>query len=168
MNGELTNGSFFVFITNLIMKKQHLAQLNIARMVGVDINDPIMADFVAQIDAVNAVAENYEGFVWRLKDESNNATNFNPFDDVQLIVNMSVWENMETFERFVFNGPHLDVMRRRREWFHKFGKAYMVLWWIPEGHIPTLEEANERLSFLQKNGASPYAFDFRNKFVSGQ
>lgn len=146
------------------MQKYHLAQLNIARMTGIDINDPIMADFVAQLDAVNQLAENSEGFVWRLKDDEGNATNFNPFDDVQVIVNMSVWENLETLERFVFNGHHLEVMRRRREWFQRFGKAYMVLWWIPEGHQPTIAEANERLTHLQEQGATAYAFDFRNKF----
>lgn len=147
------------------MQKYHLAQLNIARMTGIDINDPIMADFVAQLDAVNQLAENSEGFVWRLKDDEGNATNFNPFDDVQVIVNMSVWENLETLERFVFNGHHLEVMRRRREWFQRFGKAYMVLWWIPEGHQPTIAEANERLTHLQEQGATAYAFDFRNKFL---
>ncbi len=146
------------------MKKFQLAQLNIARMSGVDMNDPIMADFVAQLDEVNNLAENTEGFVWRLKDEaSGNALGFNPFDDVQLIVNMSVWDSIEALEGFVFNGRHLEVMRRRREWFQRFGKAYMVLWWIPEGHKPTLEEANERLAHLQTHGASDYAFDFRNK-----
>lgn len=147
------------------MQKYHLAQLNIARMTGIDINDPIMTDFVAQLDAVNQLAENSEGFVWRLKDDEGNATNFNPFDDVQVIVNMSVWENLETLERFVFNGHHLEVMRRRREWFQRFGKAYMVLWWIPEGHQPTIAEANERLTHLQEQGATAYAFDFRNKFL---
>ena len=147
------------------MKKQQLAQLNIARMTGVDINDPIMIDFVAQLDEVNDIAESSDGFVWRLKDDSGNATNLNPFDDVQMIVNMSVWENLEALERFVFNGRHLEVMRRRREWFLRFGKAYMVLWWIPEGHKPILEEANERLNHLQMHGATAYAFDFRNKFA---
>jgi hypothetical protein len=146
------------------MKKQ-LAQLNIARMTGVDMNDPIMVDFVAQLDEVNHLAENTEGFIWRLKDEeSGNAMGFNPFDDVQLIVNMSVWADVAALEGFVFNGRHLEVMRRRREWFQKFGKAYMVLWWIPEGHKPTVEEANERLAFLQNNGSSAYAFDFKHKF----
>lgn len=146
------------------MTKYHLAQLNIARMTGVDINDPVMLDFVAQLDEVNGLAESSEGFVWRLKDDSGNATNLNPFDDVQLIVNMSVWENLAALERFVFKGRHLEVMRRRREWFQRFGKASMVLWWIPEGHLPTLEEANERLAYLQTHGASAYAFDFRHPF----
>ena len=80
------------------MKKQHLAQLNIARMLSEDINDPLMADFVAQLDEVNAIAENSEGFVWRLKDEENNATSFRPFDDNRVIVNLSVWENIDALK----------------------------------------------------------------------
>ncbi len=146
------------------MTKNHLAQLNIARMTGVNINNPVMLDFVAQLDEVNGLAESSEGFIWRLKDDSGNATNLNPFDDAQLIVNMSVWENLAALERFVFNGRHLEVMRRRREWFQRFGKASMVLWWIPEGHKPTLAEAQDRLAYLQANGATAYAFDFRNKY----
>ena len=146
------------------MEKKQLAQLNIAKMVGVNINDSIMMGFVAQLDEVNTLAESSKGFLWRLKDESGNATDLNPYDDVQVIVNMSVWENLEALEDFVFKGQHLEVMRRRREWFQKFGKASMVLWWIPEGHKPTLEEANERLIFLQTHGASAYAFDFKHKF----
>ena len=146
------------------MQKYQLAQLNIARMVGVDINDPIMIDFVTQLDAVNEIAEKSDGFIWRLKDESGNATGLNPFDDVQMIVNMSVWEDIAALERFVFNDQLLEVMRRRREWFQRFGKAFMVLWWVPEGHQPTLEEAKERLEYLQNNGATAYAFDFKNSY----
>jgi hypothetical protein len=146
------------------MASYHLAQLNIARMIGADINDPIMTEFVAQLAEVNGLAEESAGFVWRLKDDSDNATALNPFDDVQIIINMSVWESIEALEAFVFNGRHLEVMRRRREWFKKFGQAYMVLWWIPVGHEPNLLEAKERLAYLQANGASAYAFDFRQKF----
>ena len=147
------------------MKKYHLAQLNIARMTGVDINDPIMVDFVNQLDEINTLGENSEGFVWRLKDDSGSATDFNPYDDVQVIVNMTVWENVETLENFAYKSRHVEVMKRRCEWFQKHGKAAFVLWWIPAGHIPTLEEANERLEFLQKNGATTYAFDFKNRFL---
>ena len=147
------------------MKKYHLAQLNIARMTGVDINDPIMVDFVNQLDEINILGEKSEGFVWRLKDDSGSATDFNPYDDVQVIVNMTVWENVENLENFAYKSRHVEVMKRRREWFQKYGKAAFVLWWIPAGHIPTLEEANGRLEFLQKNGATAYAFDFKNRFL---
>ncbi len=143
--------------------KKHLAQLNISRIIPATMEDPIMADFVAQLDTINALAESSKGFVWRLKDDENNATNFRPFDDDRIIVNMSVWESIEELMDFAFKSAHTVVMKDRNKWFEKFGKPAMVLWYIDEGHIPTVEEARERLEFLQENGASEFAFDFRNR-----
>jgi heme-degrading monooxygenase HmoA len=142
----------------------HLAQLNIARMKGENIDAPIMSSFVAQLDEVNALAEASKGFVWRLKDDSGDATSIKAFDDPRVIVNMSVWESLEALEAYVFSGRHVEVMKNRREWFTRMATMHMVLWWIPVGHIPTTEEAKERLEYLQKNGASKYAFTFRQKF----
>lgn len=143
--------------------KKHLAQLNISRIIPDTMEDPIMADFVAQLDTINALAESSKGFVWRLKDDENNATNFRPFDDDRIIVNMSVWESIEELMNFAFKSAHTLVMKDRNKWFEKFGKPATVLWYIDEGHIPTVQEARERLEFLQENGASEFAFDFRNR-----
>ena len=143
------------------MKKQHLAQLNIARMLGEDITDPLMADFVAQLDEVNALAENSEGFVWRLKDDDNNATSFRPFDDNQVIVNLSVWENIEALKNFAYTGRHVEVFRNRRAWFEKAIEAMVVLWHIDEGHTPSVQEAKERLKYMREHGTTDFAFDFR-------
>jgi Domain of unknown function (DUF3291) len=150
------------------MPAPQLAQINIARMKGVNINDPIMQEFVDNLDAVNALAESSEGFVWRLKEENNNATSFNPYNDEQVIVNISVWQNVETLEEFVYKTFHTDFLKRRREWFQTFGKAYTALWWIDQGQYPTLAEAVARLDHLQTHGASPYSFDFRKKFPPPQ
>ncbi|MEA5137554.1 DUF3291 domain-containing protein [Arcicella rigui] len=146
------------------MKKKLLAQLNISRMISANIQDPLMADFVAQLDRINQLAESSKGFVWRLKDEGGNATSIQPFDDERIIVNMSVWESMDDLMEYVFKSAHSAVMRDRNKWFEKFGKASTVFWYIDEGHTPSLEEAKERLEYLQKNGASEYAFDFKNKY----
>ena len=143
------------------MKKQWLAQLNISRMLAEDINDPLMADFVAQLDEVNALAEASEGFIWRLKDGDNNATNFRPFDDDRIIVNLSVWESVDALEKFAFNGRHVEVMRNRRNWFEKPNDAMVVLWHIKEGHTPSVQEAKERLEQLRSEGASEEVFDFK-------
>lgn len=143
------------------MKKQHLAQLNIARMLSEDINDPLMADFVAQLDEVNLIAENSESFVWRLKDDDNNATSFRPFDDNRVIVNLSVWENIEALKNFAYTGRHVEVFRNRRAWFEKSIEAMVVLWHINEGHTPSVQEAKERLEHLREHGATDFAFDFR-------
>lgn len=145
------------------MKKQ-LAQLNIAKMLSETIDDPLMADFVSQIDTINTLAENSKGFVWRLKDDAGNATNIHPFDDERIIVNMSVWESIEDLMEYAYKSAHSSVMKDRSKWFEKFGKPSMVLWYIDEGQTPSVKEARERLEFLQKNGASEYAFDFKSRF----
>lgn len=144
--------------------KKYLAQLNITRMQSNSINDPLMADFVAQLDTINTLAENSKGFVWRLKDEEGNATNIHPFDDDRIIVNMSVWESIEDLSEYAYKSAHAVVMKDRSKWFEKFGKPSMVLWYIDEEHTPTVKEARERLEFLQENGASEYAFDFKSRF----
>jgi len=146
------------------METFHLAEINIARMKGVDINDPIMKEFVENLDAVNQIAEKSEGFVWRLKDENNNATSLNPYDDEQIIINVSVWKSLETLEEFMYRTFHAEFLKRRKDWFTSFGKAHTAMWWIPAGHLPSLEEAVGKLDLLQKNGASHDSFDFRNKF----
>ncbi|PWK22960.1 uncharacterized protein DUF3291 [Arcicella aurantiaca] len=144
--------------------KKLLAQLNIARMQSNSIDDPLMADFVSQIDTINALAESSKGFVWRLKDDEGNATNIHPFDDERVIVNMSVWESIEDLMEYAYKSAHALVMKDRGKWFEKFGKPSMVLWYIDEGHIPTTQEARERLEFFQQSGASEFAFDFKNRF----
>ena len=101
--------------------------------------------------------------MWRLKDDNNNATSLNPYDDEQVIINVSVWENMESLEQYVFKSFHSDFLKRRKEWFQSFGKVSTAMWWIPKGHIPTLQEAVEKLDYLQKHGNSAIVFDFKGK-----
>ncbi|ADB37657.1 DUF3291 domain-containing protein [Spirosoma linguale] len=139
-----------------------LAQLNISRMLAPDINHPIMADFVAQLDTINKLAEQSDGFIWRLTGEGNDATSLRPFDDERIIVNMSVWASLEQLQTFVFKSAHTPVMKDRRKWFEKPDQMMTVLWWIPTGHIPTVNEAKERLQLLNSNGPGPLAFTFRD------
>ena len=139
-----------------------LAQLNVARLVA-PIDSPQLADFVALLDEVNALAEAAPGFVWRLKDESGNATAVRPWDD-DLIVNMSVWESVDALRSYVFAAGHVDVLRRRREWFTAMASAHLVLWWVPAGHQPSLDEARERLSLLDSLGPTADAFTLRTSF----
>ncbi len=135
-------------------------------MLAPDINHPIMADFVAQLDTINQLAEQSEGFIWRLKGDGNDATSLRPFDDDRIIVNMSVWESSEALQTFVFRSMHTAVMRDRKKWFEKPGvdspdQMMTVLWWIPADHLPTVDEAKERLNYLNANGPGPWAFTFR-------
>jgi hypothetical protein len=146
------------------MNSYHIAEINIARMKGVNINDPIMKEFVDNLEKVNAIAESSEGFIWQLKDDNNNATEMNPYDDEQVIINVSVWESIESLESYIYKSMHSDFLKRRREWFHSFGKVYTAMWWVAVGEVPTLQDAVDKLEHLQVYGASEKVFDFRNKF----
>ncbi len=140
-----------------------LAQLNIARF-RLPQEHPSNADFVDNLDRVNEIAETQPGFVWRFTGEGNDALDVQAFDDPNIAVNMSVWDDMETLGAFVYrNEAHRDIMRRRREWFDKID-FYLVLWWVPQGHRPTVEEAKARLAQLEVSGPSPDAFTFRKPF----
>ncbi|APV50922.1 hypothetical protein BWI17_15225 [Betaproteobacteria bacterium GR16-43] len=139
---------------------RELAQLNIARLKA-PIDSPELADFVAGLDIINALAEKAPGFVWRLKDESGSATAIEtPFGE-GVIVNLTVWRDAESVHAFAFKGEHADYMRRRREWFVKMAEAYAALWWVPAGHRPDVHEAARRLDHLRRNGPTPEAFTFR-------
>jgi uncharacterized protein DUF3291 len=139
---------------------RELAQLNIARLKA-PLDSPELADFVANLDGINALAEAAPGFVWRLKDETGNATAIESPWGAGVIVNMSVWRDAESLHAFAFQGGHVEVMKRRREWFERMVEAYMVLWWVPAGHRPDVAEAARRLDHLRRNGPTPEAFTFR-------
>ena len=144
------------------MSSFQLAQLNIAALRE-PLESPTMADFVANLERINALAEQSAGFVWRLKDDAGDATSLRPFGDL-VIVNMSVWTDVESLRRFAFESTHVEIFRRRREWFDRMSTAYAVLWWVPHGHRPTLEEAAERLEYLRVNGVTAHGFTFREAF----
>jgi len=142
----------------------NLAQINIGRMRA-PLASPVMADFVAQLDAINALADGSPGFVWRLTGEGNDATSLRPFDDDFIIVNMSVWESLEDLRTYVYKSAHAAVMRRRREWFEQFGSTYVALWWVDAGHLPTVGEAKQRLAHLEAHGPTAHVFTFKQPFA---
>jgi hypothetical protein len=143
-----------------------LAQINIARMLA-PLDDPIMAEFVANLDRINALADAAPGFIWRLQSADGNATSLRPYDELTL-VNMSVWADPEALRAYTFRSPHVELMRQRKQWFEKFVGAYTALWWIPAGHRPSVAEGKERLEHLHVNGESAYAFSFKKLFPAPQ
>ena len=145
------------------MPRYHLAQFNIARLLA-PLDSPQLAGFVSLLAEVNALADAAPGFVWRFQTEAGDATALRPYDDERLIVNFSVWETPEALLDFVYRSRHAAVMRRRREWFERMVEAYLVLWWIPAGHRPTVTEAIDRLGRLRGSGASPAAFTSRQLY----
>ena len=143
----------------------HLAQLNIAEATA-KMDSPIMAGFVNNTDRINTIAEESDGFVWRLVgDDNDDSYSINAFDSEYILVNMSVWKDRESLFNYVYNSGHVEIFKRKKEWFTKMLKMHMVLWYIEDGHIPTVEEGKERLEYLQKKGESPYAFGFKSKYL---
>jgi len=140
----------------------HLAQLNVARLLE-PIDSPRLAPFVALLDEVNAAGDGSPGFVWRLQSDGGNATDIRPWGD-DVIVNLTVWESAESLRAYVYGPAHTAVLRRRREWFAVMSEAHLVLWWVPDGHRPGLDEAGERLARLRADGPTPHAFDLRTTF----
>ena len=139
----------------------HLAQLNIAR-AKTDIDDPAMNDFMNALDHINGLAESSPGFVWRLQTEEGNAMSLRPFDDDRMVVNLSTWESVEQLRAFAYKGEHLDYFRCRAEWFESL-PTYQVLWWVPAGHRPTVEEAKAKLALLEAEGPGEEVFTFARR-----
>ena len=142
------------------MSSHELAQANIARMIE-PLDSPRMADFVANLGRINALAESAPGFVWRIQTEAGDATALRPLGD-HILINVSVWKDVESLNQYVYQSGHAEVMRRRKEWFEPMREAWVVLWWIPKGHRPTEAEAIARLELLRANGPTQDAFTFRS------
>jgi hypothetical protein len=146
------------------MSAYQLAQLNIGIIRG-PMDSPVMAEFAGALARINALADAAPGFVWRLQTEDGDATAIRPFPQENTLLNMSVWQDLESLQRYVYHSEHVELMRRRRNWFERMSEAYLVLWWVPRGHIPTIPEAVARLERLRARGAGPEAFTFREAFA---
>jgi hypothetical protein len=141
----------------------HIAQMNVATALY-PLEDPGMAEFVGQLDQINALAEASPGFVWRLKSEGGNATDIQMTSDPKFIINMSVWSSIEALFDFVYRTAHRGVMTQRRQWFQPPTGAYQVLWWVAAGTAPTAQEGLARLAQLDRHGPTAQAFTFKQKF----
>lgn len=141
-----------------------LAQVNIARLHQ-PLDHPQTRDFVEGLAPINALAEAAPGFLWRLQDEAGDATAIPYAPDPLIIVNMSVWDSVENLRAFSHSGPHLDFMKRRREWFARLATPHFCMWWVPAGQRPTPAEARERLLTLEREGQSEAAFTFSRVYA---
>lgn len=147
------------------MMDWHLAQVNIGRFLASP-DDPLIADFMAGLDQINAIADADPGFVWRLQTEDGNATSIRPdVDDALMAINMSVWTSLEALADYVYRTDHLAFLRRRREWFSRMTSHHQALWWIPAGVPPTVAEAMARVAHLDAHGPTPHAFTFARRFA---
>ena len=145
------------------MSAYELAQLNVAIMKE-SLESPGMADFVANLDRINALAESSPGFVWRMQTEEGDATALRPMGE-DTLVNVSVWSDVDSLNKYVYQSAHVEIMRRRKEWFERMREAYVVLWWIRKGHRPGIQEALAKLELLRAKGPTEEAFTFRQAFL---
>src|SRR5262245_6000923 len=134
--------------------------MNIARMRA-PIEDPLMADFVARLDEINALADGSPGLVWRLQSPEGNAQYLRPYGDDRILFNLSVWESVEALREYTYRSAHREVFARRYDWFEKFDAPQLAMWWVPAGHRPSVDESKKRLERLLSDGPSPFAFHFR-------
>jgi heme-degrading monooxygenase HmoA len=141
----------------------HVAQLNVGRSAA-PLDDPIMAGFMDRLADINALGERSPGYVWRLQGETGNATTIRAYDDPRMIINLTVWESIEDLYAFAYHSQHMEVFRRRREWFEQHDGPSLVLWWVPAGELPTPAQARRRLELLAAHGSTPDAFTFKSRF----
>ena len=137
----------------------HIAQVNVAQAKA-DMASDLMQGFVSRLDEINALADRADGFIWRFKEDSGSATAIRVFDDPLLLINMSVWANLDALKHYVYKSLHVDLIKDRDAWFNKLGQSHQALWWIPVGHIPNVEEAQKKLEYIRKFGPSAEAFTF--------
>ena len=149
--------------SNIQLPTFHLAQVNVAQAKA-DMDSDLMQGFVSRLDEINALAESAEGFIWRLQEDSGSATAIRVFDDPLLLINMSVWANLEALKHYVYKSLHVELIKDREVWFNKMGESHQALWWIPVDHIPSTEEAQKKLEYLRKNGPSADAFTFAKPY----
>ena len=138
----------------------HLAQFNIAR-VRYPLDDPRMKEFVDNVARVNALADQIDGFVWRLQDGSGNAMGMTVYGDPLILPNLTVWTDAEALERFVFKTLHSRFYGRRAKWFTKIDVP-LTMWWVLEGHRPNLAEGVARRDHLLAKGPSDFAFGWES------
>ncbi len=118
-----------------------------------------MDGFSTRLDELNALADRSPGFVWRLEDEDGVATSYRPYDELTLI-NLSVWDSVESLKAFTYRSDHGEPFRRRREWFERMDTPHLVMWWVEDGHRPTVEDGMHRLAELTDHGPSERTFTF--------
>jgi hypothetical protein len=146
------------------MSHYQIAQVNMGR-IKAPLDDPSMAGFMNRLDELNALADKTPGFVWRLQTGEGNATYFRPYEhDDRILLNMSVWEDIESLKHYVYRTMHAELLRQRHEWFEKFEGTFTALWWVPAGHRPSIDEAKKRIAHLDANGPTEFAFTFKTIF----
>lgn len=141
----------------------YLAQINVGRLRA-PLDDPCMAEYVALRPVIDALARTSPGFIWRRTGPGSTAKETDLYDDPLIIANVSVWAGLQEYAQFVYRSEHLEVLKRRAEWFQPIDGPHAALWWVPQGYFPSAEEARARFESLRSYGETPYAFSFKKAF----
>jgi hypothetical protein len=140
----------------------HLAELNVGRLIA-PTDDPRVAEFMDNLDRINGLGKRMPGFVWMMEGSGEPGTGNTDVmldGDPLFVANLTVWEDYESLSTFVYHTRHTNFMDRKAEWFEALTDKHYVMWWVPEGHKPTIDEAMDRLKYLQEHGSSDHAFDW--------
>ncbi|MEJ2710422.1 MAG: DUF3291 domain-containing protein [Anaerolineales bacterium] len=143
-------------------KAFHLIHANIA-VARAPLDHPQMADFMARVDRIDAIAAGTPGFV----SQPTPADSGSIFKEPELL-NLSIWESVESIHSFTYSGQHAAALERRAEWFVQKQKYNYVLYWEEAGEIPLESEIQQRLEHLRTHGPTPYAFTFDQAFTLEQ
>ncbi|GAA0397042.1 DUF3291 domain-containing protein [Cocleimonas flava] len=143
----------------------HIAQINIAQAKA-DKDSEIMSGFISRLDEIHTLADNAPGFIWRLETEDGDDGSVSVFNDPLLLINMSVWRDIDSLRAFVYKSIHIELLQDRDAWFDKMGEIHQTLWWVPAGHIPTIQEGKDKLDQIREFGPTAEAFTFGKKFPS--
>jgi hypothetical protein len=111
---------------------------------------------MAATERINRLADQAPGFVWRERVHLG--------DDNRLIVNVSLWTSYLALHQYTYRSAHNHYIRRRHQWFEGVTQPSTVLWWLPAGTLPTVENALTRLRHLHTHGPGPSAFSLRVRF----
>ena len=147
------------------MSGYQLAQINVA-LAWHEMDSIQMQGFVSRLEEIDSLADHAPGFVWRLQTEEGDSTSIRVFNDPLMLINLSVWEDVEALRQFVFKSAHVELLKNRAQWFRKMDTNYLALWWIPHGHVPSVEEAKEKLEYIRAHGPSQEAFNLAKPFPS--
>jgi hypothetical protein len=137
-----------------------LAELNVGRLTA-PTDHPSVADFMNNLDRINSMGRRMPGFVWMMEGSGEPGTGNTEAKidgDPLHVANLTVWEDVASLENFVWNTAHRQFYARKAEWFEALKEMHFVMWWVPDGHRPTLDEALEKLAYRQAHGDSETAF----------
>ena len=144
---------------------RHLAELNVGRLLAAT-DDPRVAEFMAALDKVNGLGKRMPGFVWMMEGSGEpdtgksgtGNTDVKIDGDPRYVSNLTVWENVQALEAFVWNTVHRQFFVRRAKWFEVLESMHFVMWFVAPGHRPSLDEGLARLAILRDQGDSEQAF----------